>query len=104
MVTELTLASDPEAAALNLPSPVTAVIFADKAVNALIVPPALGFVIDVIDVPWCDAIDVIGLSKLAHCVAVIVDPALTAATVDCPYPWVVLPVPRVPFTVSLKPL
>ena len=78
VVLELTDESDPFATALNLLSPVTAVILDDKAAYAEIVSPAVGFVIAVIDVPWCDAILLIGVNKLLHCVAVIVEPALTA--------------------------
>ena len=104
VVVVVAVLSVPEAAALSLVEPVTADTFELRAVNADIVPPALGFVIDVIDDPWCAAALVIGLSKLAHCVAEIVDPALTAETADCPYPFDPEPVDHIVLTLSLNPL
>ena len=96
--------SEPEAAALCLVEPVTALTLDASAVNAEIVPPALGFVIEVIDEPWCDAALLIGFSKLAHCVADMVEPALTALIAVWPYPASPDPVLHIVFTLSLNPL
>ena len=104
VVVVVAVLSVPEATALSLVAPVTAVTFELRAVNADIVPPALGFVIDVIDDPWCDEALVIGLSKLAHCVAEMVEPALTAEIAVCPYPASPLPVLHIVFILSLNPL
>ena len=104
VVVVVALLSEPEATALCLVSPVTALTLEFSAVNAEIVPPALGFVIEVIVEPWCAAAFVIGLSKLAHCVAEMVEPALTALIAVCPYPASPLPVLHMVFTSSLKPL
>lgn len=60
-----------------------------------IVSPALGPVIAVTLVPVCAAIEVKRLNIVDHCVAVIVDPALTGeSVVPCPQPLSNVPVPH----------
>ena len=71
-------ASVPLAAALLL---VIALTFVLSAVYAEIVDPAVGFDIAEIEVPLCAAALAILVSKVAHCVAVIVAPAATVPTV-----------------------
>ena len=49
-----------------------------------------------IDVPWCCLIVFNLDNSVVHCVAVIVDPALTAdTTLACPYPASPVPAPKI---------
>ena len=80
-------------------------IFVDSAVNALIVLPALGLLIAVMLELWCEAILLILLSSVVHCVAVIVVLVVTLLTVELsPYPESPDPVPQIAFTEVAKSL
>jgi hypothetical protein len=95
VVTELTVESDPEPAASNFPLNV-AVTFALKAAYAEMVLPDVGFVIDVIVVPWWLARRVFFVNKLAQLVACTVSPTVTDPNApDCPYPRSSSPTPSI---------
>jgi hypothetical protein len=78
----------------------------DKSVARLfkieIVLPATGAVLLVMVTPVWLPIELILLTRSAHCVAVTVPPADTVDNVvDCPYPYVPAPVPQIAFTLPL---
>jgi hypothetical protein len=71
-----------------------------RAAKIAIVDPAVGAVLAVIAVLVWAPILVIVLTKLAHCVAVIVLVALTVANALCPQPLSLVPVDQMSLTLA----